>query len=133
MTEQPTQAAPTATELADRQARIAALAGARSAQRRRHPATGARIAAVGLGATALLGLVGAMALDRPSGAAPTPAPAAAPQVVVVVHRSGAPDTVATTVNPSTGTRRSTPLTARPTVRPATPAPQAPKASTSGSH
>lgn len=125
---------PTPAEVAARQARLAALAADRPARRRRHPAQGARIAAAGLGATTLLGLVGAMALDRPAGSAATPAPStAAPRVVVVVHRPGVPDAVAPSVAPQAGDRAATPLTARPTVRPAAPAARTPAASTSGSH
>ena len=100
----------------------------------------------------MLGLVGVMGYAAHSAAAPAPAPAPAaqPQVVVVVHRTGAPDAVATPgapnvvaapgasnaagtpVVPSTGAAGATTLTARPTVRPASPQAQAPAASTSGS-
>ncbi len=125
------------------QARVANRASRRSAKRR-HPAQGARIAAAGIGATTMLGLVGVMGYAAHSAAAPAPAPAAQPQVVVVVHRAGAPDAIATpgapngrrsgrtSAVPSTGAAGATTLTARPTVRPASPQAQAPAASTSGS-
>ena len=93
--------------------------------KRRHPAQGARIAAAGLGATTMLGLVGIMGSTSRPTSPPAPAPVAEPQVVVVVHRPGAPDTVTTAA--------ATPLTARPTVRPASPQAQAPAASTRGSN
>ena len=91
--------------------------------RRPHPARGGRIAAVGVGASALLGMVGAMGLDRPS-STPDPAGAAtaSPQLVVVVHRTVVPDPVRPADDPP-GSPPSTTPPERPTVRPApTPAP-----------
>jgi hypothetical protein len=123
---------------AARQARVAELAKARSTKgrpaKRRHPAQGARIAAAGLGATTMLGLVGFMGYSaRPTPAATAPpaaAPSAQPQVVVVVHPAGAADPVSTTV--AATPPAATTLTARPTVRPASPQAQQPAASTRGS-
>ena len=115
----------------------------RRSSKRRHPAQGARIAAAGIGATTMLGLVGVMGYTAHSAPAPAPAPAPTgqPHVVVVVHRVGAPDAIATpgapnapatSAVPSTQAAGATTLTARPTVRPASPQAQAPAASTSGS-
>lgn len=143
MTEHPTPIPADEASAADRLARVADLARGRSTKRR-HPAQGARTAAAGIGATTMLGLVGVMGYTaRPAAApAPAPAPVSQPQVVVVVHRSGVPDTAASpgapnpdasTVVPSTNAAAATRLTARPTVRPASPKAQAPAASTSGSH
>ena len=125
---------------AARQARVANLGRGRSttsgrSTKRRHPAQGSRIAAAGLGATTMLGLVGVLGHNARQASAPVPATnpglVAQPQVVVVVHRAGTPGSVATTVAPSTGAE--TKLTARPTVRPASSRAQAPAASTSGSN
>lgn len=131
-----TPANPTAADDASsaaRQARVAALTKGRPAKRR-HPAQGARIAAAGLGATTMLGLVGFMGYSaRPTAAAAAPpaaAPAAQPQVVVVVHPAGGADPVATTV--AATPPAATTLTARPTVRQASPQAQQPAASTRGS-
>jgi hypothetical protein len=80
----------------------------------------------------MLGLVGLMgyAAHATSSTPPAPAPVAQPQIVVVVHRAGAPDPVATNVAPSA--QAATTVTARPTVKPASRQAQAPAASTSGS-
>lgn len=130
MTEPPTDPVPGA-EARARRGR-ADLAGGRST-RRRHPAQGARIAAAGLGATTMLGLVGAMGYDART--SPDPAPTATgqtpPPVVVVVHRPGSSDNVRGGAAPSGAA--ATVLTARPTVRPASDRSPAPAASTSGSH
>ncbi len=118
---------------AARRARVAALTNGHTAKRR-HPAQGARIAAAGLGATTMLGLVGFMGYSaRPTDAAPTPpaaAPAAQPQVVVVVHPAGGADPFSTPV--AAASPAATALTARPTVRQASPQGQQPAASTRGS-
>lgn len=116
------------TQVAAQHARVAALAKGR--KRRRHPAQGARIAAAGLGATTMLGLVGAMAAAASS--APPPAPAPPAQVVVVVHRAAADTATDTVTGASTGPAEATVLQARPTVRPASPATRTPTAKTSGS-
>ena len=135
MIEHPTDPTPADdASAAARRARVAALANG-SAKRRRHPAQGARIAAAGLGATTMLGLVGFMGYSaHPTPAAtalPAAAPATQPQFVVVVHPARATDPVPTTASPSSSA--ATTLTARPTVRPASPQAQAPTASTHGSH
>ena len=141
MTEHPTtNISPTPADdasAAARQARVADLGRGRGTKRR-HPAQGARIAAAGIGTATMLGLVGLMgyAAHPTSATAPAPAPVAQPQIVVVVHRAGAPDPVATNVGPSTSVAPSaqaaTTVTARPTVKPASRQAQAPAASTSGS-
>ena len=135
MTEHPTSStAADDASTAARKPRVAERTKGRS-PRRRHPAQGARIAAAGLGATTMLGLVGFMgysAHPAPAGATPPAGtPATKPQVVVVVHPAGASDPVTTTVGPSPA--GATTLTARPTVRPASPQAQAPAASTRGSN
>jgi len=134
MTDQPTEAT-SADEAgaAARQARIAELTRTRGAKRR-HPAQGARIAAAGLGATTMLGLVGFMgysAHPTPAATPPPAAPASQPQVVVVVHPAGATDTGPVSADPVPAA--ATALTARPTVRPASTRSQTPAASTRGSH
>ena len=110
-----------------------------SFRRRRHPASGARIGAAGLGLATMCGLVAVMGLSRTSTVAQAPAAVAvAPnQVIVVVHRtSTAPsaggERLATPV--TTGTRTSAPitLTARPTVRAAPHSPSTPTVHTNGS-
>ena len=134
MTEHPAVASPAADAgSAARTARVVEPRRARST-RRRHPAQGARIAAAGLGVTTMLGLVGAMGRGTdptPSATAPPAAtPATQPPVVVVVHPAGA-------ANPVPAAGAASPpativLSAHPTVRPASPQPQAPAASTRGS-
>lgn len=121
-------------------------AGSATAPSRPHPAQGARIAAAGIGMTAMLGLVGVMGYaQRPAAALPpaiVPPPPA--QVRVVIHQDPAP-IGATTVTPVTGAPASAvvlpsapiPLTAQPVVRQASapqaaPAARAPIAKTSGS-
>jgi hypothetical protein len=92
--------------------------------KRRHPAKASRIATAGFGVATMFGLIGAFGYTRHTPAGSNPAPPAAPlesQVVVVVHHDG----------PS-GSSAGTTLHARPSVRPATAAPRAPKASTGGS-
>ena len=111
----------------------------KSVRRRRHPASGARIGAAGLGLATMCGLVAVMGLSRISTAAQAPAAVAvAPnQVVVVVHRtstatSAGGERLATPV--TTGTPISAPitLTARPTVRAAAQSPSTPTVHTNGS-
>ena len=131
MTDRPTPDTVETSSAAARQARVAKLARGRVAKRR-HPAQGARIAAAGLGATTMLGLVGVMGYATRPTSTPNVAPVALPlpQIVVVVHRPGAPDVITTTADLSD--RPTTVLSARPTVRAASPQPQAPAASTNGS-
>ena len=79
-----------APALSEEQALVIAAAGSRPARRaRRHPARGGRVAAAGIGVTAMLGLMSAMGAASPGAktASPAPAPVAAPQHVVVVHRA----------------------------------------------
>lgn len=131
MTEQPTtpghrpdDAAATAAAAALR----ARAANTRSRPRRRHPAQGARIAAVGIGATTMAGLVGFMGYAHTASATPNPPN----QVAVITNGGGATsDGGATAVSTRTSANDTT-LTARPTVLQAPPADQAPAASTSGS-
>ena len=81
-----------APALGEERARVVAEAGSRPARRaRRHPARGARVAAAGIGVTAMLGLMSAMGAASPAGktASSAPAPVAAPRQVVVVHRTSA--------------------------------------------
>ncbi len=107
----------------------ARAANTRSRPRRRHPAQGARIAAVGIGATTLAGLVGIMGYTQPSSATPNPPN----QIAVVTNDGGTTEGGSATAAISTRTSAdSTTLTARPTVRQAPPTDQAPAASTSGS-
>ncbi len=113
MTDDPVRLVPTHPPAA----RGATPAGRSSGPRRRHPAHGARIAAAGIGATTMLGLVGVMGF--------TEAPAAAPAAV------SSPQPPTATARPGDGAS-STKLTVRPTVRPATPAARAPAASSNGS-
>ena len=78
--------------LSEEPACVIAEAGSRPARReRRHPARGARVAAAGIGVTAMLGLMSAMGAASPGAktASPAPAPVAAPNHVVVVHRASA--------------------------------------------
>lgn len=119
MTDGPVPPPLTPDEIDARRARSAARTTAPRPGRRRHPAQGARIAAAGLGATTMLGLVGAMALSPPSVPVPPPAPSTVPAGAVVVGDGAG--TAATTAS------------TRPTVRPAPAAPTTPAASTSGSH
>lgn len=123
--------------------RGAAPGGSTPRPKRRHAAQGARIAAAGMGVTTMLGLVGLMGYSQHASTASASAPAgtaAQPQVVVVIHRHGAPDTLATSVPAGTpiaaptvsDTGSATVLTARPTVRLASTRSPAPAASTSGS-
>ena len=79
-----------APALSEERGRAIAEAGSHPVCRaRRHPAWGSRVAAAGIGVTAMLGLMSAMGAANP-GAMTTssvPAPAAAPQPLVVVHRA----------------------------------------------
>ncbi|HPU38580.1 MAG TPA: hypothetical protein PLS63_03335 [Microthrixaceae bacterium] len=174
MTDRATTTSAGRSNSAAQEARLTALANARRpGTKRRHPAHRARIAAAGIGATTMLGLVGVMGYNAgtasPAAAAggetttPPIAPSTAPPpVVVVVHPArpaagAAPGPAGTqrttdvpraagvagaaavprpTVAPRTAVAppsgAATTLTARPTVRPATPHPQAPAATTHGS-
>ncbi|MDO8390045.1 MAG: hypothetical protein Q7V57_06125 [Actinomycetota bacterium] len=120
-------------QLQARRAGAAAPAG-RPTAARRAPAAGSKIAAAGLGMTAMLGLVGAMALAQgnASGSPQPTQPTAPAQVVVVIHRDGGTPTGATTAGATAVAASNTPiqLSAQPVVKQA-PA-QAPAASTSGS-
>lgn len=112
-------------------------------RRKRHPAQGSRVAAAGVGAVTMLGIVTVLGLDHPFvGAGDTspsppadPAPAgspAIPRIQVVIHRTpaanpaGTPaDEVTTTVSPDTPSEAAPPtpeapgpivLTANPVVQ-----------------
>jgi hypothetical protein len=79
-----------APALSEEQALVIAEAGSHPARRaRRHPAGGSRVAAAGIGVTAMLGLMAGMGAVSPEAKTtnPVPALAAAPQHVVVVHRA----------------------------------------------
>lgn len=115
-------------------------------KKRPHVAKGARIAATGLGVSTMLGLIGAMGYAKQSSEAGVAQAANTRQspVVVVIHRSGSPDTVVGSVPAAPGqatapgqptmveTTPPTVLKARPTVRPSTTRSRVPAASTSGS-
>lgn len=121
-------------------------------KKRRHVAKGARVAAAGLGASTMLGLVGAMGYYKQDSASAAALPTTAQQnpVMVVIHHHGSPDTVVTSVPallgqapmaatselalpaPTPKTIEPTVLRARPTVSPSTARSQTPAASTSGS-
>ena len=106
-------------------------------------ATGSKIAAAGFGMTMTLGLVAAMGIAGRASASDTqpPAPAALPQVVVVIHPAdspaapaapGAVATVGAAAPPATAAPAPpVVLSAQPTVRPA-PASAAPSGRTHGS-
>ena len=119
-------------QLQARRAGAQAPRGTTAPAARRAPAAGSKIAAAGLGMTAMFGLVGAMALAQGTGSSsPQPVQPAAPaQVVVVVH----PDAAAGVATAGTATvgASATPikLSVQPTVQQA-PA-QVPAAKTSGS-
>jgi hypothetical protein len=129
-------------------ARVAGQASPSRRKRRRHPASGARIVAAGLGASTMFGLIAAMgiasAAANSSQAATTPANAPAnPAQAATVPNTVTPGTVApNTVAPNAGQAPAATgpivLQARPQVSvvnpapaPAAPAP-APAAVTSGS-
>jgi len=134
-------------------AKTAATRSPNDTARDRRPAGGAKIAAAGIGFTAMLGLVAAMGYaDHSSDPEPPPmpaptAPAAPPNIVVVIHPSAEPTASAVTVvaNPAGSSNQPTVLTAQPKVistqprvsaaqpkvRPAPSAP-APRVRTSGS-
>lgn len=89
--------------------------------RRRHPATGSRIAATALGATTMFGLVGIMGYAEQASTSPAPPPPQAadqPQLLVVQGDGSASATAAEN---------------RPTVRPTRTPATTPAGSTGGSH
>ena len=110
---------------------------ARARARRRHPARTARIAATGLSATAMLGLVAALgatdaaSADLAAVAVPTSTTVIAPDRSVPVFETPTPVTELSN-EPIVLTAEPIVLTAEPIVRPAAPSPTAPTASTNGS-
>ena len=138
-----------ATHANDQQARVDRLRASRAGRGdttatppRRRPATGAKVAAAGLGMATMLGLVGAMGYAARSTTTDTqPVVTPAPQIVVVVHQNpptasptaDAPATPASSSGAATTAPPAAPiaLTARPVVRQA-PAGQTPIATTHGS-
>jgi hypothetical protein len=116
-------------------------------RKRPHPAHGSRIAAAGVGFASMFGIVAGLGwANRPETAGPAlvPAPATAPQVVIVVHHSNGATTVSATgtagaeapagtpaAAPAAAGGVPIPLVAQPTVQVA-PAAQPANASTHGS-
>ena len=129
MTDRPTTPGERPEDAQAAAARRVRAARDRVRPRRRHPAQRARIAAVGMGASAMAGLVGLMGYNQP----PSPTPSAPAHVAVATQGSEAFGPVGIIDNPSTAPAGNTTLTARPSVRPAPPTAQAPAASTRGSN
>jgi hypothetical protein len=103
---------------------------------RQHPAIGARVGAAGLGLVTMFGLVAGMGLAQGSTAsgAPVPAAAAPAEVVVVIHRASTTSATDAPTPVATAAAASAPitLTARPTVKAASPSQSTPTAKTNGS-
>lgn len=119
--------APVAERSAPRSDTPGVVAPLSPAQRRRHPALGARIAATGLSTTAMLGIVAGLGIANP----PTQASdESVPVATVVVDPAPAGTSTATIDRPSSD---SVTLTTNPVIRVEAPAPSAaPIARTSGS-